>query len=135
MPTRNAWKLALWIWLAVVLLSSTSEVGEFVTAFYRDHVRPAVRGYGISSHEAQKFLHVVLFAVLGWLLACTNLPPRPPWVRGLVWSFAAGAASECIQLLSRGREPLLSDVLLNGIAGALSCWLVLRLAGRSPAGT
>ena len=134
MSTRNAWKLAFCIWLAIVLLSSTGEVGESVTDFYRNYLNASVRDYGISSHDAQKFLHVVLFSLLGWLLAFTNIPPRPAWVRGLVWSFAAGAASEFIQLLARGREALLSDVLLNGVAGTLTCWLVLRLANGRSAG-
>jgi VanZ family protein len=133
--TRNTWKIALLIWLGILLLSSTSEVGEFVTEFYRNYLRTSVRDYGVSSHEAQKFLHVVLFAVLGWLLAYTKLPPRPAWVRGLVWSFAVGAVTELLQILARGRHPLFSDVILNGATGALTCWLVLRFAPRRPAGT
>jgi VanZ family protein len=128
----GAWKLTLWTWLAIVLASSTDAVGDFVTGFYRSYLHASLWSYGISSHEAQKFLHVVLFSLLGWLLAYTDLPPRPAWLRGLVWSFAAGAASESIQLFAQGREPLLSDVLLNGVAGAVTCWLVLRFAARRP---
>jgi hypothetical protein len=131
--TAGAWKLTLSIWLAIVLACSTDAVGEFVTGFYRRHLHATLWSYGITSHDAQKFLHVVLFSLLGWLLAYTDFPPRPAWVRGLVWSFAAGAASESIQLLAQGREPLLSDVLLNGVAGAVTCWLVLRFAARRPA--
>jgi hypothetical protein len=129
----GAGKLTLWIWLAIVLACSTDEVGDFVTRFYRHHVHASLWSYGISSHDAQKFLHVVLFSLLGWLLAYADFPPRPAWVRGLVWSFAVGAASESIQLLARGREPLLSDVVLNGTAGAVTCWLVLRFVNRRSA--
>jgi VanZ family protein len=123
-------KFALSIWLGILMLCSTSEVGSFATAFYREYLRPTARFSGITTHDAQKILHVVLFAVLGWLLAHTNLPPRPAWLRGLVWSFAVGALTEFLQILARGREPLFSDVLLNGVAGALTCWLVLRFVQR-----
>jgi hypothetical protein len=126
----GAGKLTLGIWLAIVLACSTDEVGDFVTVFYRHNLHASLWSYGISSHDAQKFLHVVLFSLLGGLLAYADIPPRPAWLRGLVWSFAVGAASESIQLFARGREPLLSDVLLNGIAGAVTCWLVLRFAAR-----
>jgi hypothetical protein len=119
--------LALMFWVLVLLLCSTSEVGSFVTHFYSHYLRPAMRGYGLSTHEAQKVLHVLLFGVLGWLLAHTHLPPRPAWLRGLVWSFSVGAVTELVQIVARGREPLISDAILNGTAGALTCWLVLRL--------
>lgn len=130
MDPKKTWKLALLIWLAVVILSSTSEVAEIGADVYRNYLRDAGRTLGISSHDAQKSLHVVLFGVLGWLLAYTHLPPRSPWVRGLVWSFAVGSVTEIIQLLVRGREPLFSDVILNGVAGTLSCWLTLWAASR-----
>lgn len=128
MFTRNSWKLAFFLWLAVLLLCSTSEVGAFATEFYRNHLNASVRDYGITSHEAQKLLHVVLFSLLGAFLALTNLPPRLAWVRGLVWSFGVGAVTECIQLFAQGREALWSDVVLNGVAGTVACWLVLQLS-------
>lgn len=130
MVPNKLWKIALLIWLGVVVLSSTSEVAAMGDEVYRNYLREAGRTVGITSHEAQKSLHVVLFGVLGWLLALTNLPPRSPWARGLAWSFAVGAFTEIIQLLVRGRQPLFSDVILNGVAGTLGCWVTLWIRGR-----
>jgi VanZ family protein len=130
MSLRNGWKIALLIWLAIVLLSSTREVGSLGAAVFSRYLRDAARPLGISSHDAQKLLHVVLFAVLGWLLAATRLPPASPWLRGLLWSFGIGALTELIQLAVRGRHPLFSDVILNGVTGTLGCWLALWWSSR-----
>lgn len=133
MPLRNRWKLALILWLGIVLLSSTRFAGWLGAGVYSHYLREFTRPFGIHSHEAQKILHVVLFAVFGWLLARTHLPPAPPWLRGLVWSFGIGAITELIQLVVRGRHPLFSDVILNGVAGTLSCWLALWWTNRRKA--
>jgi VanZ family protein len=130
MTLRNVSKIALLAWLGIVLLSSTSQMGWLGAKVYYYYLRDVARPFGIHSHDAQKFLHVVLFGVLGWLLANANLPPRSPWVRGVVWSFGIGAITECIQLVVRGRHPLFSDVILNGVTGTLGCWLALWIANR-----
>jgi VanZ family protein len=133
MTARNIWKAAFLVWLVVLFLSSTSEVGEFASDWYDDYLDDSLQQFGLDSDVAQKLLHVVLFVVLGWLVAELKLPPSAPWVRSLVWCFPIGAVTELIQIVMDGRGPSFLDALINGVAGTLSCRLALWLASRRQA--
>lgn len=131
MSLRNRWwKFALIFWLGILLFSSTRMAGWLGRGVYGHFLRQFVRPMGIDSSAAQKILHVILFGVFGWLLASVKIPPRSPWLRGLIWSFAIGATTELLQIAVRGRHPQFSDVILNGVTGTLSCWLALWWASR-----
>jgi VanZ family protein len=135
MTARNIWKITLIVWILFVLLSSTSEVGQFVQDLYDCNLQDLGRIFGIRTKIAQKGFHVIVFAVLGWLVSRSNLRPVSPWVRGVVWCFTIGAVSELIQIAMDSRQPSIRDFLLNGVAGTLSCWLGLWYASRQELGS
>lgn len=79
----------------------------------------------------QKGYHVVLFAVLGWMLAAGSWPRRNALWRAALGSFLIGALSEALQLAFDGRGPSLWDVALNGVSGCAAAWVWLRLFSAS----
>ncbi len=75
----------------------------------------------------QKGYHVLLFAVLGWLLVTTNWPHRNALSRAVLGCFIIGALSEALQLAFEGRGPSIADVVLNGVSGLVGAWIWVRL--------
>ncbi len=114
-------------WLALILFSSTGVASQWAHGFYGYVFGDSGQALGLSRHLAQKAYHIFLFVVLGWLLAAPGMPAGSRLRRGVGWAFLIGALSELVQLGFAGRNPMLSDVLLNGLSGSLSAWLRLRL--------
>ena len=123
---RRDW--IFFFWLALILFSSTGVASEWAHGFYGYLFGgDSSQAVGLPRHLAQKAYHIFLFVVLGWLVAAPRIPAGARLRRGVGWAFVIGALSELVQLGFAGRNPMLSDVLLNGLSGSLSAWLRVRL--------
>ena len=118
---RLRWALVA-AWTGVIFLASTGMAGTWADIVYAAIFGASDQPGSAPGHFlAQKAFHVFLFAVLGWLVSPLV---RGKQVRRLVLStsfcLVVGTVSEGLQLFSDAREPRFSDVLLNGLSGALS---------------
>lgn len=119
--------LFLCAWLGLIFFSSTGVAGRWANELYALFSANSELGAGVPMLLLQKGYHVVLFAVLGWLLVRVGWPRLNALPRAIVWSFAVGALSEALQLAFEGRGPSLADVALNGASGSLAAWIWIRL--------
>ena len=121
--SRLAWIL---VQVGLVLFSSTEMAGqaaEYAFQFYRS-ITGMSAGAGVHLF-AEKGVHFALFFSLGVILYYSLLASR--WERVfwvLVACVAVGCASESLQFLFPHRDPLLTDVLLNGGSGLLAAVLL-----------
>jgi VanZ family protein len=119
--------LFLCAWLGLIFFSSTGVAGRWANELYALFSANSELGAGVPMLLLQKGYHVVLFAVLGWLLVTAGWPRLNTLPRAVIWSFAVGALSEALQLAFEGRGPSLADVALNGASGSLAAWIWTRL--------
>ena len=126
-PLPNRIALAI-PWTGLILLSSTETAIGWAYWLYDSIFGAFEGGGGIDDRFlAQKLYHVCLFVVLAWLLAAIPVAGR---VRRLsiciLACVAVGIVSEAIQLFVSGRQPTLSDAMLNGLTGVLFSFLWVR---------
>jgi len=119
--------LFLCAWIGLIFFSSTGVAGRWAHELYELFSSGSELGAGVSMLFVQKSYHVVLFAVLGWLLATAAWPRLNALPRAVLWSFLIGAMSEALQLAFESRGPSLADVALNGVSGSLAAWVCIRL--------
>ncbi len=126
----NLWAVAVLAWIGVIFFSSTSLAAEWCEKVFRflsgilfGHIQGP--SDGLLHLLADKGLHVTMFLVLGILLWQVFSKPRWRIPRILLAGAAVGSCSEFLQRFFPGRDPAISDVLINiggtavGIAIAL----------------
>ena len=125
MDSRKTYFVLSMLWTGVIFLSSTGLASSLAEAFYDAGINAL---HLSSSHKlhfvVEKIFHVFLFFVLGWLFS--PVPTGRKRTRTLVsilCCFVVGFLSELLQSLFPGREPRVSDVLINGLSGTASSLL------------
>jgi VanZ family protein len=124
-------------WIALIFFSSTSLAARWCEQAFRllfgpSSSTPQTR-YQILHFLAEKSLHVMLFAVLGWLLWKALPPARGKLVAILLAGLLVGSSSEFLQGFFPGRDPAIRDVLLNFTSMAVvTCVMSIKLGRSSP---
>ena len=129
----NFWAVAVALWIAVILFSSTSLAAEwseqafhFCMRLLFGHVGPEDRSYGLLHLLADKGFHVAMFLILAVLL--WQLIAKPHWKipRILLAGAVVGSSSEFLQRFFPGRDPAVTDVLIN--IGGTAVGIIVILA-------
>jgi VanZ family protein len=132
---RNPWNWTLVGWIGVIFLSSTSLAGEkseqafsYLSEVFLVRLRTATSFQGVVHLLADKSVHLGLFCVLGILLWKTlaNAKRRIPVV--LLQGAIIGSCSELIQGFFPGRDPAISDVLVNVVGTAIGIAISIAIA-------
>jgi VanZ family protein len=139
---RNPWNWALVGWIGVIFFSSTSLAGEkseqafsYLSDVFLVRLRAATSSEGIVHLLADKSVHLGLFCVLGILLWKTlaNAKKKIPVV--LLQGAIIGSCSEFLQSFFPGRDPAISDVLINVVGTAIGVAVSIAIAKlRTPTG-
>ena len=140
MSRVSAWIWAVFIWIGVILFSSTSLASRWAEhsfSFLSEGLFGGVdrnsSSYGILHLLADKGFHVSLFCVLAillWLALRNGI--RKPWIIVLCGA-VVGSSSEFLQRFFPDRDPAIRDVLINigGTAlGVAICLAASRLQRR-----
>ncbi len=136
-PRLNLWALAVLGWIGVIFFSSTSLAAEwcehafsFLSGILFGHLRTDDPSYGLLHLLADKGLHVMMFLILATLL--WKLLSNSQWkiARILLAGALVGSCSEFLQRFFPGRDPAITDVLINIGGTAIGIVLSLALARR-----
>ena len=127
------WALAVLAWTGVIFFSSTSTADQWgeqgfnwLTGIFFSHLGPESSSYAVFHLLAHKSVHIFLFLVLALLL--WKAIPDGNWkiTQILVIGALIGSCSEFLQRFFPGRDPAVTDVLINvagtglGIAATLT---------------
>lgn len=117
---RSPWTWALVGWIGVIFLSSTSLAGEkserafsYLSDIFLARLPTDTSAAGVVHLLADKSVHVGLFCVLGMLLWKTLPIARRKIAVVLLQGAIIGSCSEFLQRFFPGRDPAISDVLIN----------------------
>jgi VanZ family protein len=128
--SKQRWILIA-LWLGIVLFSSTNWAGHAAGAVFQYLLSllpdPGLYSSGLARFLAQKGFHVLLFSVLGILV---GVIPRGSRLRRVAvccfFCFMVGGISEGLQYFFPGRQPALTDIVLNGASGTVGAFFGVR---------
>lgn len=145
MSRVSAWIWAVFIWIGVILFSSTSLASQWAEHFFSflsedlfSSVDRNSSSYGVLHLIADKGFHVSLFCVLAillWLALRNGI--RKPWII-ILCGAVVGSSSEFLQRFFPDRDPALRDVLINiggtafGVAVCIAASRIQRRLTRQP---
>jgi VanZ family protein len=132
--TRNRlWAFAVVLWTGVILFSSTSvaektceEGFRWLSSTFLSHLGPDTSSYAVIHLLADKSVHVCLFLVLALLLWKAILGEKWKIILILLLGAFIGSCNEYLQSFFPGRDPAVTDILINisgtalGIAATLT---------------
>jgi VanZ family protein len=117
---RNPWVWALVGWIGVIFLSSTSLAYEkserafkYLSEIFLAQLQTDTSSEGVVHLLADKSVHIGLFCVLGMLLWKTLPHVRRKIAVVLLQGAIVGSCSEFLQRFFPGRDPAISDLLIN----------------------
>jgi VanZ family protein len=140
-PNPRIW--AVFGWIGVIFYSSTSLAGEqserafsYLSGVLLPQFRTSTPSYGVIHFLADKGLHIFLFCVLGMLLwkVVPDKGKKIPLI--ILLGAIVGSCSEFLQSFFPGRDPAVSDVLINtagtGIGVAVRIFIAKVRARAAP---
>ncbi|MBI3697871.1 MAG: VanZ family protein [Acidobacteria bacterium] len=122
---RHARVALLAAWIGLIFFSSTDVAANWAEGAYNHLFQTLDLSSSAGTHLlTEKGFHAFLFLVLGWLVSPFPSGGKPRRiVTSVLWCFVVGTVSEGLQFFFAGRDPRLSDVLLNGLSGTLTSFL------------
>ena len=138
---RDIWVWVLIAWIGVIFSSSTSLAGKtseqlfsYLSELLFPELHTETSSYATLHFVADKGVHVFLFCVLGILLwkELSKMGVGRKIATALLLGAIVGSCSEILQRFFPGRDPAITDVLINvgataiGLAG---CVFFARRAG------
>jgi len=138
---RIPWAWLLCGWIGVIFFSSTSLAGEkseqafgFLSEIFQMRLQTGTPSERVVHLLADKSVHIGLFCVLGILLWKTLPNAKRKIAVVLFWGAIIGSCSEFLQSFFPGRDPAISDVLINVAGTAIGMTIILAIARlRAPA--